>query len=232
MGKFKSEGMLFKTVWTLDKRKYFEHTLHKGMCDNLINSLKLLTNQQKDGESPLENIVTDLLEKSRKAMMDGPRKFIAVDNHEAVEVGGLRRGMSYLYEAVKVGGLQVGTKSSKVVKQKFTADFPGVIREGADELTLQAHEVGVRRTCIDTAYVVDHRWEPPVVDADWHAFCQAVYRGTEGQEWQAMYYHYKELHQTAKSKNHGDNQKANALWAMKAARDREDEYYDPNHQKK
>ena len=32
-------------------------------CDNLTNALKLLTNQQKDGESPIGMIVTGLLEK-------------------------------------------------------------------------------------------------------------------------------------------------------------------------
>ena len=51
----------------------------QGMCDNLIISLKLLTNQQRDGDSPVESIVTGLLEKSRKGIMDGIRKFIAVD---------------------------------------------------------------------------------------------------------------------------------------------------------
>ena len=68
----------------------------------MINSLKLLTNQKKDGDSPVETIVTDLLK-------DGPRKFIAADNHEAVKVGGLRRRH----------------KSFKVVKPKFTTDFCG-----------------------------------------------------------------------------------------------------------
>ena len=69
-------------------------------------------------------------------MMDGLRKFIAEDNHEAVKVGYLHRE----------------TRSKKVVKLKFTADFPGaVIGEGADELTLRAHEEGVLRTFIDTS---------------------------------------------------------------------------------
>ena len=49
------------------------------MCDNLIISFKLWTNQQRDGDSPVESIVTGLLGKSRKGIMDGIRKFIAVD---------------------------------------------------------------------------------------------------------------------------------------------------------
>ena len=71
--------------------------------DNSIISLKLLTNQQRDGDGPVESIVTGLLEKRRKGTMNGIRKFIAVDNHEAVNVGGLRQDI----------------KSFEVVKPKF-----------------------------------------------------------------------------------------------------------------
>ena len=138
------------------KAKVFRaHAAPQGMCDNLINSLKLLTNQQKDGASPVDNLAARLLETCRRGIMDGLRKFIAVDNHEAV----------------KVGGLHQDTKSFKVVKPKFTTDFLAtVIREGADDLTLRAHEEGVLRTFIDTTKIEDQRWEPPLVDADWACF--------------------------------------------------------------
>ena len=63
------------------------HAAPQGMCDNLINSLMLLANQEKDGDCPVEHIATSLSEKSRRGIMDGLRKFIAVDNHEAVKVG-------------------------------------------------------------------------------------------------------------------------------------------------
>ena len=68
---------------------FLSHAAPQGICHNLINSLKLLTNQQKDGDSPVEHIVTGLLEKSRRGIMEGLRKFIAVGSHEAVKVGGL-----------------------------------------------------------------------------------------------------------------------------------------------
>ena len=48
---------------------------------NLINALKLFANQQKDGDSPIESIVTGLCERSRKGIMEGLRNFIKVDNH-------------------------------------------------------------------------------------------------------------------------------------------------------
>ena len=37
----------------------------------------------------------------------------------------------------------------------------------------------------------------PLVDADWHAFCQAIYKGIEGRDWEGregeLYEHHKEL---------------------------------------
>ena len=30
------------------------------------------------------------------------------------------------------------------------------------------------------------RWSPPLVDADWCAFCQALYKGIEGEDWEEM----------------------------------------------
>ena len=81
--------------------------------------------------------------------MDGLRKCIAVDNHEAVKVVDVEKNM----------------ESKEVVKPKFTTDFPeAVVREGADGLTLRADEEGALRTLIDTANVGDKRWEPPLVD--------------------------------------------------------------------
>ena len=98
-----------------------------------------------------------------KGIMDGLRKFITVDNHDAVW-----------------GGLRQGIKSFQVVQPMFTAGFSSeVIREEADEVTLRAHEEGVRRTFTGTT----NRGRSigvPLVDADWHAFCQAIYQGIEG----------------------------------------------------
>ena len=72
------------------KRKCSKRTL--GLSDNLINALKLLANQQKDGDCPIQSIVTGLHERSRRGIMDGLRKFIQADNHSAVEVGDLCQG--------------------------------------------------------------------------------------------------------------------------------------------
>ena len=100
------------------------HATPHGTCDNVMNKLRLLTNQQKDGNSPVGKIVSGLLEGSRSIVMEGLWKFIAVGNHEAVQVGGLQRE----------------TRSKKVVRTEFSG---AVIREGADEPTLRAQEEGV-----------------------------------------------------------------------------------------
>ena len=78
--------------------------------------------------------VSGLLEKSRSRKVDGLGKFIVVDNHEAVRVGG--------------------------TENRVPTEFSGaVIWEGADELTLRAQEESVVRTFIDTSNVGDGRWE-------------------------------------------------------------------------
>ena len=108
-----------------------------GLCDNMIDALKLLANQQKDGDSPIQNIVTGLQDSSRSGIMAGLRRFIQVDNHSAVDVGDLRRG----------------ARSHPVQKPQFSEAYAeAVIREGAHELTLRAEEVGTLKACIN----VDH----------------------------------------------------------------------------
>ena len=177
------------------------------LCDDWVNAPKLLANQQKDGDSPIQSIVTGLHERSRRGIMDGLRNFNAVDNRSSVDVGGLRRG----------------TISIFVQKQKFSEAFSGVIiREGADELALRGEELGMQRSFIDTKHIEIERWGPPLVDADWHASCQAIHKGIEGDEWKEMCYRYRELNQAAGAKKPSESQKAKAFSAMKAARDRDE----------
>ena len=80
------------------KRKSSKHMRHRwGFVTTWSNALKLLANQQKDGDSPIQNIVTGLHERSRRGIMDGLRSFIRADNHRAVEVGHLRAGTILLH---------------------------------------------------------------------------------------------------------------------------------------
>ena len=78
---------------SVNEAKVFKaHAAPLGLCDNLINEVKLLANQQKDGDSPIQSIVTGLHERSRRGIVDGLRRFIQEDNHGAVDVGDLFRG--------------------------------------------------------------------------------------------------------------------------------------------
>ena len=50
----------------------------------------------------------------------------------------------------------------------------------------------------------------PLVDADWYAFCQALYKGIEGEEWAEMYESYKEMSRAVGVKKPQEAQKAKA----------------------
>ena len=66
----------YKQVIVLMRPRYSKHMQYlTGLCTNLINALKLLANQQEDGDGLLQNIVKDLGKESRKGLTDGLREF-------------------------------------------------------------------------------------------------------------------------------------------------------------
>ena len=80
-------------------------------------------------------------------------------------------------------------------------------------------------------YNVDHiakeRWSPPLVDADWPAFCKALYKSIEDEDWGQLYDSCKEMSRAVGVKKPQETQKAEALWKMKAAKDAGEEHHDP-----
>ena len=80
---------------------------------------------------------------------------------------------------------------------------------------------------INVDHIQPERWGPPLVDADWYAFCQALYKGIEGQDWEEMYDSYKVMSRGVGVKKPPEAHNAFAFWAMKAAKDRKEEFYDP-----
>ena len=66
-----------------------------------------------------------------------------------------------------------------------------------------------------------------LVDADWHEFCQALYKGIEEEDWGELYDAYKEMSRAVGVKPQVV-QRAKALWKIKAAKDAGEEYYDPD----
>ena len=84
---------------SIDQAKVFKaHAVPQGLCVNLINALKLLANQQEDGDGLLQNIVKDLGKESRKGLTDGLREFIRIDNKCALEVRYVNQGMGTFKE--------------------------------------------------------------------------------------------------------------------------------------
>ena len=102
-----------------------------------------------------------------------------------------------------------------------------IVRESLDELTLRAEEVGTSKALINVNHIEPERWGPLLVDADWYAFCQALYKGIEGEDWEEMYDSHKIMSRAVGVKKPHEAQEAKALWAMKAAKDRKEEFYDP-----
>ena len=69
------------------------HAVLQGLWANLINALKMLANQQEDGDGLIENIVTNVCEWSREVLTNGLREFIKSHNHRALEVGHFNEGL-------------------------------------------------------------------------------------------------------------------------------------------
>ena len=67
------------------------------------------------------------------------------------------------------------------------------VRESPDELTLRAEEVGTLETYMNVNHTEKESWGLPLVDYDWYAFCQALYKGIEGADWGEVYEAYKEM---------------------------------------
>ena len=78
------------------------HAAPQGLCDNLINSLKFLTNQQKDGDSPVESIVTGRREKSHKVHRTGQSR--------SSERGRLATGMHFVKPCTKESKVKIGKR--------------------------------------------------------------------------------------------------------------------------
>ena len=85
--------------------------------------------------------------------------------------------------ALEVGHLSESLGNSKKRRPKGSEGYPEVtVSESADELTFVAEEVGTWKPYIHVDHTAKERC-PLLVDADWHAFCQALYRGIEGEDW-------------------------------------------------
>ena len=69
----------------------------------------------------------------------------------------------------------------KVRRPEVPEGCPEVtVRESPDELTLRAEEVGTLKRYINVDHMEKREMRSPLVDFDWYAFCQALYKVVEG----------------------------------------------------
>ena len=67
--------LVVQTGERVDQAKVFKaYAVPQGLCANLINALKMLAKQQKDGDGLLRNIGTNPGKGSRKGLTDGLRE--------------------------------------------------------------------------------------------------------------------------------------------------------------
>ena len=121
-----------------------------------------------------------------------------------------------------------------MVKPKFNKEiFPNAfIRKGVGELTLRTGEAGTLHTFINTANVGAGRWRPPLVDEDWHAVCQAIYKGVEGAAWEKLCCKFVEMNTEVNVRSPGGSSRAKMLRTTMDATDRGDAHHDQTHVKK
>ena len=158
---------------------------------------KLLANYQEDGNGLLQNILKDLGKGSRRGLTDGLRHFIRVDNEHALDVWALRRC----------------TQTFEVRKPKVPWHWE--LKNGRP-----------RRLWFISTTLKRKKWSPFLGDADWYAFCQALYKGIEGKDCEEMYDSYKVMSKAVGVKKPQEAQKAKTLCTMKAAKDRKEKFYD------
>ena len=182
------------------KAKVFRaYAAPQGLCDNLINALKLSCEPTERWSQPSWDDRARLAG-GKSAKNNGRTQVVYCSRQYC---GNNNWGSGERNE-VEEGG-----------QAKLHDRFPGSgcsARRGRGHLASTC----VLRTSIDLSDVGNRRWEPPLVDEDWHAYCQAIFEGVDGPERGAVYDQYKDLHQAAKSKKSGENKKARVLWAMEA----------------
>ena len=97
-----------------------------------------VTGESTRGWSPIQSIVTNLREESRKGLTDGLREFIKIDHHRALEERHLKEGLG----------------TFKIRRPKGQQGCPEVAAtENPVQLTLRAEVVGTRKSYINVGEV-------------------------------------------------------------------------------
>ena len=160
----------------------------------------------------MDTLFAGLQEQGRLEITNELRRFIEVNNHEAVKVGDLEKNS----EAIKAVGADLH-------RERFS---DGAVRAEVHEMTFRKGEEGTPRSFIDIAHVQVGRWRPPLVDEDWHAVCQAIHQGVGGAQWENLYCRFVEMNKEVNVRHPSGSNKAKTPWKRRDAKDRGDTHYD------
>ena len=67
------------------------------------------------------------------------------------------------------------------------------------------------KALIEVNHIEPERRGPLLVDADWYAVCQALYKGIKGKDWKEMYDSYKVMSKAMGAKKPQEAQKAKGV---------------------
>ena len=84
--------------------------------------------------------------------------------------------------------------------------------------------MGTQRAFINIEHIESHRWGPPLVGADWHAFCQAICKGVEGTTWEELYFTTR---LSKAQEQQASESKSKSPFRLKAAKDCVEGFCDP-----
>ena len=87
--------------------------------------------------------------------------------------------------------------------------------------------MGTQKSCTNVDHIAQERWKRLLVDADCHACCQAIHKGTERETGEELYDHYEEMSKAAGVEKQNENPKAKALWNMKVTKHMREDFHDP-----
>ena len=79
----------------------------------------------------------------------------------------------------------------------------------------------------NTEHIEFEWWGPPLVDMAGTPSAKKSTKESKGKSGKSCICHYREMSKATGTKKPSESQKAKALWAMKAAWDRSEEFYDP-----
>ena len=136
--------LVVQTSESVNQAQVFRaHAVLQGFRGHLIHALKLLANQQEDGDGFIQNIVTNFGERKQEWPHEGAPRICTSRQSSCPGSRTLERRFGNFGKP----------------RPKGSEGEPEVtVRESPDELTLRAEEVGTWKSYINIDHVAKERW--------------------------------------------------------------------------